>query len=322
MWMQRRESVSWWAGLTWALPLLVVVPMLALASALGTHEIIFPEGAALAMGIWVVGLPGWSASRWRLATLPALFASGGVLLLSFDLPATVATVVAVTAALLGLQAFGTRLAPAMSAAVLPVVFDVRAWSYPAAVLTISVVVTVGMARWPAAGGAEMARRRAAHSTGSYPWRVVTGAWLVIVLWIVAGGELLGLPSAALAPPLFVSALEWLGRGSLVAEYGVRRWTLLVGAGLAGSGAVELVPVAWIGGALAVVATIALMRLLATPHPPALAIALIPQILDTSNPLRFTLAVAAGAGALYIGVYGVSRVGARPRQARASRLSRA
>jgi len=54
----------------WALPLAVVVPMLALASALDTHAIIFPEGAALVMGIWVLGLPGWSASRWRVAALP------------------------------------------------------------------------------------------------------------------------------------------------------------------------------------------------------------------------------------------------------------
>ena len=39
----------------WVLPLAVVVPMLALASALDTHAIIFPEGAALVMGIWVLG---------------------------------------------------------------------------------------------------------------------------------------------------------------------------------------------------------------------------------------------------------------------------
>ena len=79
------ERRAWWAGTAWALPLVVVVPMLALASALGTHEIIFPEGAALAMGIWVVGLPGWSASRWRVAVLPPAFAAAGVLLLRVDL---------------------------------------------------------------------------------------------------------------------------------------------------------------------------------------------------------------------------------------------
>ena len=65
--------------------------------------------------------------------------------------------------------------------------------------------------------------------------------------------------------------------------------------------------AWLAGALAIVATIALMRLLTTPHPPALAIALIAQILDASAPLAFALDVAAGAGALYLGVDPVGRL---------------
>ena len=296
------ERRAWWAGTAWALPLVVVVPMLALASALGTHEIIFPEGAALAMGIWVVGLPGWSASRWRVALLPALFAAGGVLLLRLGLEPATTAILAVTLGLLGLQALGTRLAPALSAAVLPIVFDVRAWSYPAAVLVISLVVAVGMA-WRHA----ILAPAPAEGVHRYAWRTLAGAWLVITLWILAGGSWLALSAVALAPPLFVSALEWLARGTLTAPEGARRWAVLVGAGVAGSGAVALVPLAWLAGALAIVATIALMRLLATPHPPALAIALIAQILDASAPLAFALAVAAGAGALYLGVYAVGRL---------------
>jgi hypothetical protein len=296
------QGRAWWAGAGWALPLVVVVPMLALASALGTHAIIFPEGAALAMGIWVVGLAGWSASRWRVALLPALFAAVGILLLRLGLAPATTAILAVSLALLGLQALGTRLAPALSAGVLPIVFDVRAWSYPVAVLAISLVIAAGMA-WRhailAPAPPEGVRR--------YAWRTLAGAWLVITLWILAGGAWLALASVALAPPLFVSALEWLARGTLTAPEGARRWALLVGAGLAGSGAVALVPHAWLAGALAIVATIALMRLLATPHPPALAIALIAQILDASTPLAFTLAIAAGAGALYLGVYAVGRL---------------
>jgi hypothetical protein len=295
------ELRAWWAGAGWALPLVVVVPMLALASALGTDEIIFPEGAALAMGIWVVRLPGWSSSRWRVALLPPLFATGGILLLRLGLAPATTAILAVTLGLLGLQALGTRLAPALSAAVLPIVFDVRAWSYPAAVLAISLVVAAGMA-WRhailAPAPAEGVRR--------YAWRTLAGAWLVITLWILAGDAWLALSSVALAPPLFVSALEWLARGTLTAPEGARRWALLVGAGLAGSGAVALVP-PWLAGPLAIVATTALMRLLATPHPPALAIALIAQILDASASLAFTLAVAVGAGALYLGVYAVGRL---------------
>ena len=278
----------WWTA---ALPLVVVVPMLALASALGTDEIIFPEGAALAMGIWVLRMPGWSASRWRVAVLPPAFALAGVLLLRLDWSLTATAILAVTLGLLALQALGTRLAPALSAAVLPIVFDVHAWSYPLAVLAISLVVAAAMR--PGTAPAER-----------YGWRVAGGIWLVVTAWIIAGGELLGLSSVALAPPLFVSALEWLERGSLALGDGLRRWIVLVCAGLAGSVAAEVVPVTWVAGTLAVVATLAVMALLARPVPPALAIALIPLILDDSDPLSFTLAIAAGTAALYAGVYGV------------------
>lgn len=301
--MSRRGSPD---RLSWALPLVVVVPMLALASLLGAHEIIFPEGAALVMGIWVVGLPGWSGSRWRTAVLPPLYAASGVLLLQLDLGESATAILAVTLGLLALQAFDTRLAPALSAAVLPIVFDVRSWSYPLAVLAISLTVAAGMAWLPRHPRLDVPEA-VQPPRGRYEWRIVAGAWLVITAWLLAGHELLEVSSVALAPPLFVSALEWLGGECLTRSDGLRRWALLAGAGLCGSVAVALVGVGWVAGAIAVVATLALMRLVGTPHPPALAIGLIPQIVPTAGPVTFTLAIATGTAVLYLGVYAMSRV---------------
>jgi HPP family len=296
------RPVRWWERTRWALPLLVVVPMLALAGALDTSAIIFPEGAALAMGVWVLGLQGWTASRWRVLVLPPLCAAVGVALVRAELPSAVAEIAALTFGLLVLQAFDSRLAPALSAGVLPIVFDIGEWSYPLAVLTVCAAVAVlwRLIHHPAA------RRLDDVLPERYPWAVVASAWLVIVAWILIGGQALELSPAALAPPLFVSALEWLGRGTPLAGEGLRRWALLVGAGLAGSVAAKLVAVGWIGGALAVCATLALMWLLATPHPPALAIAIIPQILVSPDPLSYTTSIAAGAAALYLGIYAVGR----------------
>lgn len=296
------RPVRWWERTRWALPLLIVVPMLALAGALDTRAIIFPEGAALAMGIWVLGLPGWTASRWRVLALPPLYAAAGVVLVKAELPTAVAEIAAVTFGLLALQAFDSRLAPALSAGVLPIVFEIDEWSYPVAVLAICVAVTTlwRLIHHPAARGLDDVLPE------RYPWSVAASAWLVIVAWILIGGQALELSAAVLAPPLFVSALEWLGRGEPLAGEGLRRWALLVGAGLAGSVAAKLIPVDWIAGVLAVCATLALMWLLTTPHPPALAIAIIPQILGSTDPLSYTTSIAAGAAALYLGVYAVDR----------------
>ncbi len=295
--------VRWWVRARWALPLIVVAPMLALARVLGTSAIIFPEGAALAMGIWVLGLPGWTASRWRALVLPPLCAAGGVALVGADLPRVIAAIVAVTSVLLVLAAFDSRLAPALSAAVLPIVFGIDDWRYPAAVLAICAVICAlwGLVHHPAVPRLDDVLPK------RYPWAVTTAAWLVIVVWILCAGWLLALSAVVLAPPLFVSALEWLGRGDLTGADGLRRWALLVGAALAGSAALRLISVDWVAGSLALCLTLGLMRLLATPHPPALAIALIPQILGTSDPLHYTASVAAGAAALYGGMFTVDRV---------------
>jgi hypothetical protein len=295
--------VRWWARSRWALPLVVVAPMLVLARVLGTSDVIFPEGAALAMGIWVLGLPGWTASRWRVLVLPPLCAAGGVVLVGADLPRVIAAIVGVTAALLGLAAFDSRLAPALSAAVLPIVFGIDDWGYPAAVVAICAVIC---ALWALVHHPAVPRLDDVLPE-RYPWAVATAAWFVIVVWILCAGWLLELSAVVLAPPLFVSALEWLGRGELGGSDGTRRWALLVGAALAGSAALRVVSPDWVAGMLAVCVTLGLMRLLATPHPPALAIALIPQILATAEPLHYAASVAAGAGALYGGMFTIDRV---------------
>jgi hypothetical protein len=296
------RPVRWWERARWALPLLIVVPMLALASVLGTHSIIFPEGAALAMGVWVLGLQGWTASRWRVLALPPLCAAAGVVLVGADLPRAVAEIAGVTFGLLVLQACDSRIAPALSAAVLPIVFDIDEWSYPAAVLAICLVIA-GLWRLihhPAA------RRLDDVLPERYPWAVAAVAWLVIVAWILVGGPLLELSAVVLAPPLFVSALEWLGRGDVSAGDGLRRWALLVGAAVSGSVAAHLISADWIAGPLAICVTLALMWLLTAPHPPALAIALIPLIVGSPTPWSYATSIAAGAGALYLGIYVVDR----------------
>jgi HPP family len=300
------RSARWWGSSRWALPLIVVVPMLGLARVLGTHAIIFPEGAALGMGIWVLGLPGWVASRWHVVALPPLCAAAGVVLAGTDLSRTAAEIAAVTFGLVVLQVFDSRLAPALSAGVLPIVFGIDEWSYPLAVLAVCVTIAMlwRLIHHP------VARRLDDIVPERYPWPVALVAWIVIVAWILAAGRALELSAVVLAPPLFVSALEWLGRGELAPGDGLRRVGLLTGAAVSGSVAAQLISVGWIAGPLAICATVALMWLLATPHPPALAIALIPQIVGTPGVWSYTTSIAAGAGALYVGVFVLAGVSSR------------
>lgn len=66
--------------LRWLLPLAVVIPMLVAGSVLRLAEVVFPEGAALAAGLWTLDNPVWACSRLRLILLPPACAALGVTL--------------------------------------------------------------------------------------------------------------------------------------------------------------------------------------------------------------------------------------------------
>jgi hypothetical protein len=272
---------------------IVVAVMLLGAGLSGHRDAIFPEGAALAFGIVVLGKPEWGASRWRIVALPSLCAVIGHFLAQMTWAPWAGEICAVSAALLVLRALRSRVAPALSAAVLPVVFGVRSWMYPAAVvITCAVIVAV----------VTLSSRRDDQQTSvssAWQWDVVVGAWVMICSWILIAGPILSLPIAAVAPPLFVSALEWSSNDARTLARGMRRWSLVVGAALAGSVALKLAPAASIAGLAAVGVTLGLMRVLATPHAPALAISLVPLIAGPIGTWNFTIGIAVGAAALYL-----------------------
>lgn len=296
------------------LPLIVVGAMLAGAQLSGQRDVIFPEGAALAFGIAVLRNPEWSASRWRIVALPTACAVIGHLLTRLPTPTWTAEICGVTLALVLLAALRSRVAPALSAAVLPVVFDVRSWLYPTAVLATCVVIVL-VVTWstPEGGGAP-----SVVTVAAWRWDVIVGGWLMIGAWIVIAGPVLSLPTATLAPPLFVSAFEWSAKDTRLRDPARRRWTLLVCAALAGSIFHGLTATDWIAGLCALATTIMVMRALATPHAPALAISIVPLIAGPAQPWCFTTAIAIGAGALYLSAACVARARNRLR----SRTARA
>jgi hypothetical protein len=279
-----------------ALPAIVIAGMLIGAEVSGHRAAIFPEGGALAFGIGVLRNPDWSASRWRIVALPSLCAVIGHFLTLMPGPTWAAEICGVTAALLALRALGSRVAPALSAAVLPVVFGVRTWMYPVVVLAVclTIVAVVALSAPPGAG------TRDAGADSSWQWDIVLGGWLLICTWILIAGPVLSLSVAAVAPPLFVSAFEWSACNGRTLARGLRRWLLVVGAALAGLLAFRLAPDTAIAGLAGVGATVLLMRVLATQHAPALAISLIPWITRPTGPWKFTAGIAVGAGALFGG----------------------
>lgn len=278
----------------WLLPLAVVVPMLAAGSVLRLPQVIFPEGAALAAGLWTLNSPAWACSRTRLLVLPPACAASGTVLAALPLPGGLAETTALLLGLGVLQAARSRLAPCLSAAMFPVVFGIRSWVFPVAVALICAVLALVHAALPAG-------RERPPLPARWPARLVTGYALAAGCWVTAGHLLPGAPAAMFAPPVFVSGLEWAATAHRTPAAGARRWLLLTVAAFAGAAAARLAGTlpSWAAGAAAVAAVALAAQLLRDPHPPALAVCLIPFVLDRPAPLAFTAAVAVTAAVLLL-----------------------
>jgi hypothetical protein len=283
------------------LTFVIVLPMLVASAGLHDRDVIFPEGAALALGVLGLGLPHWRQSPLRLATLPPLCALSGVALAHTDLSRWTGEIAAITVALACLHWGRSRLIPSVSAAAFPVVFAVRSWTFPLAVLIICVALTalISLSR-PRLDPLPLPHRQ------YLPTGVALTAWAIAAAWIVVAGPILGLGPAAAAPPLVVGMVERLTSADPSAITGARHWAAVVAAAGIGAGLASHIDPRWAGGVLAVAAVLVILAAFSGPHPPALSICLIPQVVP-EDPVRFTVAIALGAGILYLAAGGARRL---------------
>ena len=278
------------AGSRWAVSLLVPAGMLAVAGGLHARQLIFPEAAALSFGIIGLRTDRWRRSPARIAAALPAAAALGVGLAHLPGPVYAYQIAALTAVLAGLRLLGSAVTPTISAAMLPLVFGLRDWTFVAAVAAIAAVLAVA---------ACVQTRPPGPATETLPAGPVLAGWAIAASWVIVAGPVLHLPAAALAPPLIVATFEWLGHPDRSAALGARQWAITVAAAATGATLAHYIHPAWLGGAVALAATVSVMAITATAHPPALAIALLPQIAGTGHPALFVAAVAGGAAVLYL-----------------------
>lgn len=141
--------------------------------------------------------------------------------------------------------------------------------------------------------------------------VMVSFLVLIMIWFAIAHELL--PLSAVAPPLFVSVYEWIGRQQKTIQGALLRVTSMVVAAASGELAAHVLPVV-LGGILAVAATYGVMRLHGTIDPPALAIALLPIVAQGIPPLNFIGGLALAALVLYLAAIQLPFVSSRHNRA--------
>ena len=124
--------------------LLMILLMIGVAELLMEREIIFPEMAALTIGMWIVDKRVWQVSRVSMVALMILGAVAGVCIVCYSpFPLLVNLAFAFIFAAICLTLFRATLVPQISACMLPVLLGTESWVYPVAVLVMSVIVVVG-----------------------------------------------------------------------------------------------------------------------------------------------------------------------------------
>lgn len=263
----------------------------------GRDALLFPEALALAFGVWVARRPEMIVSRWRIAVLPTVCAGIGVAATRVPGPWWLVAIGVLTVVVALLQLTRCRVAPALSAAVLPVVFDVSEPEYliTVAALCTLVAVTAGR-RWPTGAGVDTGSSRVALA--AWPWPRIAVFWMIGTAWIAVAAGMLALPPIVVAPPLLVATLEFVVGGSPAAS-GMRRTALLAVAGAVGGLALACIPVAWVAGTLAAAAVALLALALSEPLGPALAVSLVPFVAGIPDPLLTGTGIGLAAAVLHL-----------------------
>ncbi len=275
----------------WFLPFLIVVPMLGIAGALHKTTVIFPEGAALAFGVFVLVIPGWTVSRWRLMVVLPIAALYGVGLAYLSIPFALEMIAGISGVLILLHFIRSMLAPSISATLIPIVFHIHSWFYPATVIGVSIAITLI--------GSMLARTAPQAPTPSLlslRRSVSVKFWIISVVWILIVTTL-HLPKVMLAPPLFVSTYEIAG-ASTSFKLQLSRATIFGVLGFLGVALLAIASSDEIAGLATFTIGLVYMAIARRYHPPILSIALLALIAGPIVDWKFGLYLAIGSLGLY------------------------
>ena len=266
--------------------------MVAAADASELREIVFPEAAALCVGLWLMPKAVWNIRGWQIPLYLTAAASIG-LALNRWLPACLEIRFAFAFVLVMglLRLVRCNMYPTVSAAMLPVLINTSSWLYPVCVLVISTLLALGR------GWLRQDERPEYHPFGGGQLALLTVA--VCLPLVVTHCAPIPTMRFLAVPPLVVTMIEFANRRSGFRERPWTIWGLIVAAATLGTLTSLLFHHRWgLPMAVGTFVTVPLMLLLFRrfkPFAPALAIAIVPALLPCEVLPWFPLLAALGGG---------------------------
>ncbi len=298
-------------------PVVSVAAMLIVAALTHTPSIIFPEAGAIAT-IAIVLRPRPVIDRAPLiAILATIDAVIGVLLAGFSGLSVLREAMSLFIVLCELYFLRSSLIPLISVTMLPVVFHITSPLYVVSVSAMSILLsgaTLLDKTYNHKDESHSSLKTLSFSDGHNNARITLIFTVVALIWI--GSTHLFLLPYFMAPPIFVSALDWLQEQHVERSFLIRRFCLLFGATSIGElGYLYIGHI--LGSILAITVVLLAAKVVSDLHPPLMAIAILPQVVRPSNPGLYIFGVLLGLIVLYAGSHALDVAASRYLKTRTS-----
>lgn len=213
---QNREIILW---------TLLLCIMVFVAEITGEREFIFPEAAALALGMWVKPKKPWNVSNKMMIFVMTLSAICGVLIVRYipgNLMLKCAIGIVCTCAILAIS--GTTLVPLISACILPIFLNTSSWLYPCCVFVLVTVIVLIRIVLEKKG-----IREKSDEAEKIDFKDRIFYWIKTIIML----EIVCLPATVLnkpylaAPPIIVMATEMFMPESKLRTRSLNVWTVMI-----------------------------------------------------------------------------------------------
>lgn len=273
--------------------------MVGVSEWLGEAEILFPEMAALVLGLWVIDKKTWTVGRPMLVLLMTVSAVFGVLIVRYSpFPMLINISISFVFTSFCLSITRSTLIPIMSAAMLPVLLGTHSLVYPLSVFIMSLIVVCGqwlLEKKKLRQVIVFDKKKGHYKHSPMHWIKLLFCLLLIALIPVSLGALY-----FIVPPLVVMFVEFSSSSAGFRNRPVQVYFLMTFCAILGTffqyylhnmlGIHELYVVL-----LLFLCIFLLFEIIGKPFAPACAIALVPMIIPENNILSYPFQVAIGSG---------------------------
>lgn len=261
------------------------------------REVIFPEVAALAVGLWVADKRIWNVRGYEIPLLMTLSAVEGVILTRYAMiPLFVQLTVAFALSALLMSLLRIPLIPSIAAILLPVLLHTESWYYPASVALMTTVMAIGTKLLQSFGLKEplihVSSREGLTVSTAKQW--IDRYLLLLPLLVIATWHSW---LFAIVPPLVIILIELSNPKNMFRSHPLSLWFTTMAVAIIGTICrmllLERLSLPYgVSVSTSFLAAFWVMQRTRMMFPPIPALANIPFILPDSHPL-FPLEVAAG-----------------------------